>query len=656
MSSGGASSADGAGAQAPDGASNELAASLTDRLIQFWRTGEMGDGEFLPDEFYGAPGDKGAPGAGGFHPNDDASADGASVLDFLPRRGPLPELRNAKQRQAPPAGSDDAFAAPGFGMFGPSADPFAASPVPSEEGHSVLKQSSNAGHGPDAEFTDHDGGLWGRSESIAHRDDDGAFGGMKNSDRILGLDGSRTRDGETQSPDAGRRSAPTMRRDSLWGGDQHDPLPSHDPKDTRRESLGGGHNAFERIAPDNQFGSGDQHFGEGFEMYREPAPILDRSQTERPVSDRHWDDPKSQTQAQPQSRRGPLPRQNAPVVTQEERPPVKRKPVLEVTFIYGSALALAAAVMGAIYLSNEGRMNKLGQAGQQAGMSGMNGMNGMNGMAGMNGMNGMAGMYGPNGMAGGNAMAGNMGPNAYGLPQRGPAGAQGPQRAFEVHDVVGFPSRPIALSIVLPKPLGETDAFLSIGGLPDGAQLSAGTRMASGFWMLRFDDIEGLTLKLPDSAPAEIQAEAAILRQDGAKSFERNFRISTANQGRASAPEASSQPERAPAPTTIDLPKMAPDAEKALLGRANVLLEQGDISAARLMLEHGAVKGCVECGFKLAQICDPLYLSKLDVWGVQPDIEKALRWYAWSARYGHPKASEAHGKLKQKILSDIPGN
>jgi hypothetical protein len=575
-----AAAPDGQGVQTSEGSSDELAASLTDRLIQFWRTGEMGDGEFLPDEFYAGPsGEKGA-GTPSSQPGDASSKDGASVLDFLPRRGALPELRSVKQRQQnaahPPAG-DDEFSVAGFGMFGPSADPFAASPVPGEE-----RRPGGQQPGPDG---------------TARFDDQGAFGDMNGPDRTLGLDAARMRE---DAANHGRRAAPT-RGDSLWGA----PDPFDAPQG--QDAPGGqGRDAFEHIQPVNQFGSENHHF-EGFETPGKAA--------------QHTDD-------RPQNEL--LPQRTAPVVSQEERPPVKRKPIFEVAFIYGSALALAAAVMGAIYLSNEGQMGRLGAAGPQMGMDGMDGAYGAGGTYGM----------------GGGGMTG------YGGPASGPAYT----RAFEVHDVVGLPGRPIALSIVLPKPLGKADAFLSIGGLPDDSQLSAGTRMATGFWMLRFEDIEGLTLKLPDSAPAEIRAEAAILRQDGSKSFEKNFLITMARRGRAGGVQtAAAQPERT-LPTAVKLPKMAPQTEKSILNRANTLLGQGDISAARLMLEHGAVKGCVECGFKLAQICDPLFLNKLDVWGVQPDIEKALRWYAWSAHYGHPKASEAHAKLKQKILSDIPGN
>lgn len=552
------------GETTPD--SDELAASLTDRLIQYWRTGETGDAELLPDAFYGASPEERP--AGGETPPDDGPSgiESANVLDLLPRRGPLPDLRNAWPRPAAPANDasqparDEDFSLPGLGRLGGAPDPFAA----------VLAARDGD---PDA-----DGGLRGAFERIP-----------------------------SDNP---------FRADSLFGRD-------------------------------HPFGTGGHPSGDDFATHR--APSQDASPApEQARHNAHHDAPHPR-QAPEGERPGKgmlAPRPPAiPARTQEERPPARRKAGLEVAFIYGSALALAAAVMGAIYLSNEGMKGKMGAPGQQNAAPGLSGMPEAESPT-TNGAGGMPG-YGP------------------GVRPAAPA-AQGAPRAFEAHDAVGFPGRPIALSIVLPRPLGESDAFVSIGGLPDAAQLSAGTRMASGLWMLRFEDVEGLMLRLPESAPAEINAEAAILRQDGGKSFERNFRISVASQGRDAPAEAAAAqlempiPEResrekAP-PAAAEPPRMTADVEKAVLGRAKALLDQGDISAARLMLEHGAVKGCVDCGFNLAQICDPIHLGRLDVWGVQPDIEKALRWYAWAARHGHPKAAEAQAKLKQKILSDIPGN
>ena len=65
-----------------------------------------------------------------------------------------------------------------------------------------------------------------------------------------------------------------------------------------------------------------------------------------------------------------------------------------------------------------------------------------------------------------------------------------------------------------------------------------------------------------------------------------------------------------------------------LLERANALLSEGNIGAARAWLERAAETGSARASFMLAETYDPLILSKWKTYGTQGDATKARELYA----------------------------
>lgn len=65
-----------------------------------------------------------------------------------------------------------------------------------------------------------------------------------------------------------------------------------------------------------------------------------------------------------------------------------------------------------------------------------------------------------------------------------------------------------------------------------------------------------------------------------------------------------------------------------LIARASLLLEQGDIGAARTVLEHVAGMGSAQATFVLAETYDPLILPSFGTYGTQGDPTKARDLYA----------------------------
>jgi hypothetical protein len=65
-----------------------------------------------------------------------------------------------------------------------------------------------------------------------------------------------------------------------------------------------------------------------------------------------------------------------------------------------------------------------------------------------------------------------------------------------------------------------------------------------------------------------------------------------------------------------------------LVERANALLGQGNIGAARVVLERAAETGSAQASFRLAETYDPLVLSTWRIYGTQGDTTKARELYA----------------------------
>ena len=64
-----------------------------------------------------------------------------------------------------------------------------------------------------------------------------------------------------------------------------------------------------------------------------------------------------------------------------------------------------------------------------------------------------------------------------------------------------------------------------------------------------------------------------------------------------------------------------------LIARAHLLLDQGNIGAARNMLDRAAELGSAEALFWLAETYDPLLLPTRNALGTQSDIAKARELY-----------------------------
>jgi len=112
---------------------------------------------------------------------------------------------------------------------------------------------------------------------------------------------------------------------------------------------------------------------------------------------------------------------------------------------------------------------------------------------------------------------------------------------------------------------------------------------------------------------------------------------------------------RAAAPSTSPLAPqrvrseriLSPDELDKLIARGEKFIEQGDVSAARLVLERAAQARDPRAALALGSTYDPNVLGRLGVVGVQAEPEKARAWYERAAEFGSGEANQRLTALAQ---------
>jgi TPR repeat protein len=86
--------------------------------------------------------------------------------------------------------------------------------------------------------------------------------------------------------------------------------------------------------------------------------------------------------------------------------------------------------------------------------------------------------------------------------------------------------------------------------------------------------------------------------------------------------------------------------EDRLVRRADALIQGGDVSGARLLLERSMEAGNAQAAFRLAETFDPNVLARLGALGIRPDPAKARDLYARALALGIRQAGERMQALK----------
>jgi len=215
------------------------------------------------------------------------------------------------------------------------------------------------------------------------------------------------------------------------------------------------------------------------------------------------------------------------------------------------------------------------------------------------------------------------------------------------------PGRPLALGALLP--LGSA-SYILLRGLPDGAELSAGRHTGPGTWMVKDQDVAGLTLTLGENATGDYPTEVYLLGSEQGLQARRRLilRVDTSPQIYAAGlalgwptvfPDTAAAPEPAHAP--VHAPA-APVETAALYDRAQHLLADGEIAGARRLLEELAENGEADAAYELALTYDDEVLVKAGLREIDGDADIAETWYTRAAKNGHAAAARRLGTLVRR--------
>jgi hypothetical protein len=207
------------------------------------------------------------------------------------------------------------------------------------------------------------------------------------------------------------------------------------------------------------------------------------------------------------------------------------------------------------------------------------------------------------------------------------------------------------------------NSFLRVRGLPPMAALSEGHSIAPGTWAVSLAALPDLRIMLPAGAAGRSEIVITLVGVDGSVLAEANATLAiaaarqlergqprrdatgppnTATILRAGAPlqpPAEAADPRGPAPPPAVTPQ---DRERAqrLMKKGDAQLEEGNVSAARLLYERAAEAGLAQAAMALAATFDPAEFARLKLRGVDADPKEARRWYERARQLGAADAEE----------------
>jgi hypothetical protein len=170
-------------------------------------------------------------------------------------------------------------------------------------------------------------------------------------------------------------------------------------------------------------------------------------------------------------------------------------------------------------------------------------------------------------------------------------------------------------------------ALLVVGGLANGATLSAGQPTVGHGWRLAVADLNDVMLQPPRDFVGAMDLAVELRLADDTVADRTSLRLEW---------EAPALPQAAP--KAYEVRQLDPDEIAALLGRGERLIASGDLAAARLVLQRAAEAEDARAALALAGTYDPIVLGQRAVHGFAPNIALARTWYERAEQFGSADA------------------
>jgi hypothetical protein len=252
--------------------------------------------------------------------------------------------------------------------------------------------------------------------------------------------------------------------------------------------------------------------------------------------------------------------------------------------------------------------------------------------------------------------------------------------ALVVRNHVGVVNEPLQLGVSVDTP--DTGAIVTIKGMPPGARLSAGVPLSFTEWRVPAEEISNVMVIPPADFVGELELSAELLSPEGAPqvaSFTQlvwkaapGAVLTTSSAVPASARPAPQPLQPAPLPqqasplpqqqsppppqqriaalppASAPAPQQQPRADTvhelsanevaALIRRAQEMLANGDVKAARLALLRAAEAHDARAALALAKTFDPIASRQFSMADPEPDLTQARNWYQKAREWGAPEA------------------
>jgi len=215
---------------------------------------------------------------------------------------------------------------------------------------------------------------------------------------------------------------------------------------------------------------------------------------------------------------------------------------------------------------------------------------------------------------------------------------------------------------------GVAGLALEISGLPNGTTISSGRPLGTGGWRLLAADASKATIRPPTGFSGTIDFGVELRLANDTVVDRGLYRlewtpivVSAPAKSAGDTVVADTDPNRGAAtPTpadenaTHDVARLQVDHEQIelLIARSQKLVSEGDVGAARTLLQRAAEAGDARAALALGSTYDPIMLTILQARGVTADAFLARFWYRKASELG---SEEAQQRLKLLVSANGGG-
>lgn len=197
-------------------------------------------------------------------------------------------------------------------------------------------------------------------------------------------------------------------------------------------------------------------------------------------------------------------------------------------------------------------------------------------------------------------------------------------------------------SVAFPITVEDAEALplrsaIAIRALPDGAAFSAGRAFGAGQWSLRPDEINGLTLRLPEGQTGTSELRVELVAADGAVLARTATRLDVAP------------------PPTAGLVVRSGEQDRIgdLMAHGQKMIDVGYFAGARAYYKRAAEAGSAVAALAVGATYDPHFIATLRPQGIKPDEKEAETWYARAAALGLADREGALASLEKAWTTDM---